>query len=74
MFLTIHQVYQSVNYFEYRLLKENSPERSLLQSKFGVVPAADTVSLLLKRRSKAVVNIGFKPDDDQLKTSIMVVR
>eukprot|EP00795_Rhopilema_esculentum_P000911 gene911-10667_t len=52
----------------------NSNERALLESSFGVSPSPDTISLLLKRRSKAVVKIGFKPDDEKLKTSLMVVR
>jgi len=52
----------------------NSHERSLLQSKFGVVPSSNTISILLKRRSKTNVKIGFTPDDDKLKTSLMVIR
>ena len=56
------------------VFKANSHERSLLQSKFGVVPSPDTISVLLKRRSKTKVKIGFTPDDDKLKTSLMVIR
>ena len=54
--------------------QENAQERALLQSKFGVVPFPKSVSLLMKRRSKAVVKVGFKPEDDQVKTSLIVVR
>ena len=66
-------MHYSVDHFLF-LFKANSHERSLLQSKFGVVPSSNTISILLKRRSKTNVKIGFTPDDDKLKTSLMVIR
>jgi hypothetical protein len=49
-------------------------DKNGIESKLSVTPSTSTLTTLLGPREKRAVQIGFRPDDEQVKTSVMVVR
>ena len=49
-------------------------EREKIHQSLAVVPSPKALSLLLAPREKRVIEVGFLPDDEQTKTSVIVVR